>query len=442
MWRIATVKSMFTHKGVRQKVLFTLLLVAIYRFLVFIPVPFADISIIVDASSQVNDGLSQFLMLLWWSVERFSILSVWLAPFINASIIMQLLTIVIPKLEELQELGEQWTQQIQQYTRYLTFPLSFLQWLWMVYIINSLWNISGALDTSNFTIVLMSAFALSVWAMILIWIGDLISEKWISSGISLLIYASIVAWMTSQINSTLLSAVDTSSFFWMLLFILVIVWILTLWSVWLLKSVKNIPVVYARQGKVEQTSSLPIPLNPVGMIPIIFSVAFVTFPYLISEFLLKLWSPSEFVQKVWNWIMNNFNYFVQDPSWLVIMANFVLIVLFTFFYTMIVFNPDKIADNIQKKWGFIPGIRPWDETVAYIYKTLQHLSLWWGIWLWVLGIFDKLLYKIPLVTDLSASLWTIPIVVTWSWIIIIVWVVQEITSKVETELLMAKYDSM
>ncbi len=437
---LGTIKSIFVNKNVRTKILWTIALLAVYRFLVFIPVPFADVAQIINASSWTTEGLSQFLMLLGWSIERFSILSVGLAPFINASIIMQLLAVVVPKLEELQELGEQWTQQIQQYTRYATFPLAFLQAIGMVYIINSM--LGNVIDTANFTTVLLAAFSLSVGAMILVWIGDVITEKGITNGVSLLIFASIVAGMTMQINGSLLWAVDMNSFIGVLLFIVVLVIILILWSVWLLKSTKNIPIVYARQGKVEQTSMLPIPLNPVGMIPIIFAIAFVTFPYLLAQFLMKIGTPSDFIYRASLWISNNFNYYVANPSWIVILANFVFIVLFTFFYTLIVFNPDRIADNIQKRGGFIPGIRPGEETASYINKTLTHLSFWWGVGLGVLGIFDKLIYKIPFILDITQSLGSVPVVVTGSGIIIIVGVVQELTSKVQTEILMAKYDDL
>ena len=248
----------------------------------------------------------------------------------------------------------------------------------MVYIINSL--IGGqVIDTANFTTVLMAAFAMSVGAMILIWIGDLITEKGITNGVSLLIFASIVAGMTMQVTASLSSTPDFGNFVSVLTFILVLVVLLILGSVWLLRSTKNIPIVYARQGKVEQTSVLPIPLNPVGMIPIIFAIAFVTFPYLIGQFLLKVGTPNTFVFKAANWTSSNFNYYVANPTWIVILANFVFIVLFTFFYTLIVFNPDRMADNIQKRGGFIPGIRPGEETAAYINKTLTHLSFWGGV---------------------------------------------------------------
>lgn len=445
MKRISSLRTAFANASVRKKLLYTIAFLALYRLLVFIPVPFADVGLIVEATSapaSSGQGVGQFLMLLWGSIERFSLLSVGLAPFINASIILQLLTVVVPKLEELQELGEQGTKQIQQYTRYATFPLALLQGVGMVYIINSLPGLTGAIDTSSTMTVAMAAFALSVGAMIMLWLGDLITEKGITNGVSLLIFASIVAGMTMQVTASLSGAPDSSSFATIALFILALVLLLILGSVVLVKSIKKIPIVYARQWQVEQTSSLPIPLNPVGMIPIIFSIAFITFPYLLGQFVTRSGTWSGWLYDAGTRALNNFNYYVTDPSWMVIIANFVCIVLFTFFYTLIVFNPDRIADNIQKRGGFIPGIRPWEETAKYINKILTHLSFWWGVGLWVIGIFDKLIYKIPFILELTQSVGTVPIVVTGSWVIIIVGVVQELTNKIETEVLMAKYEQI
>jgi preprotein translocase subunit SecY len=117
-----------------------------------------------------------------------------------------------------------------------------------------------------------------------------------------------------------------------------------------------------------------------------------------------------------------------------------LIVAFTFFYTLIVFSPEKMSDNIQKRWGFVPGIRPWKETSTYINRILMHLCLWWWLWLALVGIYSYILNYIPFIQNLVASLWSLPVVVTWSGVIIIVWVVQEIINKIETDLIMQRYE--
>jgi preprotein translocase subunit SecY len=139
---------------------------------------------------------------------------------------------------------------------------------------------------------------------------------------------------------------------------------------------KEIPVIYARQGKIQETSKLPIPLNPVGMIPIIFAMAFISFPYILAQLVTKFGYPSDFVRYWAGWIELNFNIYVQQPSLYAIAAFFLLVIFFTYFYTLVTFNPDKIADNIQKRGGFVPGTRPGNETAQYIKGVINHLSFW------------------------------------------------------------------
>lgn len=339
-------------------------------------------------------------------------IAVGLAPFINASIIMQLLTAVVPHFEELQEMGEQGQKQIQQYTRYATFPLAFLQGIGMVYFINSLVGAgTPLLDTSSLAIVVASAFALAVGSMIVLWIGDLITEKGIANGVSLLIFASIIAGMTQQVT---FSITTTENLLLLIAFVVFIVLLLIVASLYLIRSRREIPVVYARQGKVEQTSFLPIPLNPVGMIPIIFAIAFTTFPYLIAQLILRMGTPNTGVNELAEWVNLNLNIYTQNPSWYAIIIYFILIVAFTFFYTLITFNPDRIADTIQKKGGFIPGIRPGAETARHIYRVLMHLALWGGIGLAFLGIYNYILVELPFARDMVSVLGDIPVVVQGS----------------------------
>ena len=430
------INTVLTTPALRNKIIITLALLALYRLLVVVPVPFVDIAALANNADIAVDGLWFFAMLLGWSLENFSLIAVWLAPFINASIIIQLMTAVVPKFEELQEMGEQWTKQLQQYTRYFTFPLAIVQGIGMVYFINSLFQWGWVIDTSSFAVVLLTAFSLSVGAMLLLWIGDLITEKWITNGVSLLIFASVISGITQQTTFSISSATNIP---WIIIFMLVIVLGLILLSLYLLKSMKEIPIVYARQGKIQETSSLPIPLNPVGMIPIIFAIAFTTFPYLIAQLIIKTWTANQSIATIADWIDINLNIYSQNPSWLAILIYFLLIITFTFFYTLITFNPDRISDSIQKRGWFIPGVRPWEETARYINKTLMHLCLRWWIGLGLVWIYSYLLYKIPQIQAIAVQLGSIPVVVQWSWVIIIVWVVQELINKVQTEILMTKY---
>ena len=140
------------------------------------------------------------------------------------------------------------------------------------------------------------------------------------------------------------------------------------------------------------------------------------------------------------YIETHFNIYSNQPSILTIFVYFLFIVMFTFFYTLIVFNPEKIADNIQKRWWFVPWIRPWTETAAYLNRLLMHLCLWWGIWLWFIWIYSYVISLIPIVQTAASSLWSIPVLVSWSWVIIVVWVVQDLLQKIDAELLMERYE--
>lgn len=419
-----------------KKIWFTIWILAIYRLLVHIPVPFVDIDTLMWQIGTVSaSGLWYMVMMLWWSLENFSIIAIWLSPYINASIIMQLLWAVIPSLEQLTEEWEAWQQKINQYTRYLSIPLAFLQWIGMVYFMNYiLWG--NVIDTSAGTLIL-AALAMTIGSVLLMRLWELITEKWIANGISILIFSSIVAGITQSVYGSLSW---TSNVWWMLIFMLVIVLVLIVLSIFILKSVKEIPIIYARKGKVQESSILPIPMNPVWMIPIIFSMAFVSFPYLISKIIVQFQPMNQRLVHIADWIEANLNIYSQQPSVWAVLLYFALIIVFTFFYTLIVFSPEKMSDNIQKRWWFVPWIRPWKETSTYINKILMHLCLRWWFGLALIGIYSYVLNYIPFIQNLVQSLWSLPVIVTWSGVIIIVWVVQEIINKIETDLIMQRYE--
>lgn len=434
---IKKLKSIRENPTIRNKIIFTLVILAIYRLLVFIPVPFVNIWELMTRTLDSTSGLGYFIMLLWWALDSFSIIAIWLSPYINASIIMQLMWHVIPKLEELTEQWEVGQQKIQQYTRYLAIPLAFLQSIGMVYFINyQLW---GNVISTTMGTVLLSAFVMTVWWMLLMRLWELITEKWVSNWISLLIFASIVAWMTQKIYA---DVSWSTSFRWVIAFMIVIVLWLILLSIFILKSIKEIPIIYARRWKVEESSSLPIPMNPVWMVPIIFSIAFVSFPYLIAKLVAQLQPMNTKLMWISNRVEANLNIYTQQPWVLAIVLYFILIVAFTFFYTMIVFSPDKISDNIQKRGWFVPWIRPGKETSKYINWILMHLCFRWGIGLALIWVYSYVLNYIPFIQDIIQSIWSLPVVVTWSWVIIMVWVVQDIINKVNSDLLMQRYDKI
>lgn len=279
---------------------------------------------------------------------------------------------------------------------------------------------------------------MAVGSILLMWIGELITEKGISNGISMLIFASIVAGITQQMTRDFSSA---SSVWGVLIFMLVIVLVLVVLSIFILKSLKEIPIIYAKQGKAQQSSLLPIPLNPVGMVPIIFAMAFVSFPHLLAKLITQFQPGNGKLVAVANWIEAHFNIYAQNPGVLAVVVYVLFIVLFTFFYAMITFSPDRIADNIQKRGGFIPGIRPGKATAKYINGILMHLCLWGGLGLALIGIYTYILQWLPFVQKLVEMIGSLPVVVTGSGVIIIVGVVQEIVNKVQGDLVMQKYEA-
>ena len=420
-----------------RKIWFTIGILAVYRLLVFIPVPFVDLSSLMSQTidSWAAGGFWYLVMLMWGALENFAIIAIWVSPYITASIILQLLTSVVPSLEELTEQWEVGQNKINQYTRLLTVPMAFLQWIGMTYLMNSMlgWNAVA----TDFGTVLLVAFVLTVGAVWLMWLWELITEKWVSNGISLLIFASIVSWIFQKWYTSLTA---WSNRIYVLLFMLLIVVVLIALSIFILKSTKEIPVIYTRSGKVQQSSILPIPMNPVWMVPIIFAMAFVSFPYLCFQLLHNFMPMNEKIATISNRIELHLNIYSTQPGWLAILCYVILIVAFTFLYAMITFSPDRISDNIQKRWWYVPWIRPWKATAKYINGVLMHLCLWWGLGLAVIACYTYIFNWIPFLQDIATALGGLPTVVTGSGIIIIVWVVQELINKISTDMVMKRYE--
>ena len=431
------VKEIVSNKTIMKKIWFTVGILAIYRLLIFIPVPFVDISSVITSSldAWAAGWFGYLVMLMWGALENFAIIAIWVSPYITASIILQLLSSVLPSLEELTEQWEVGQNKINQYTRLLTVPMAFLQWIWMTFLMNSM--LGGNAVATNFTTVLLVAFVLTVGAVWLMWLGELITEKWVSNGISLLIFASIVSGIFQKWYNSLTA---WTNWLYVLLFMVAIVLVLIILSIFILKSTKEIPVIYTRSGKVQQSSILPIPMNPVGMVPIIFAMAFVSFPYLCFQLLHNFMPMNEKIAAISNWIELHLNIYSSQPGRLAILCYVILIVAFTFLYAMITFSPDRISDNIQKRWGYVPWIRPWKATAKYINGVLMHLCLWWWIGLAIIACYTYIFNWIPFLQNIATALWWMPTVVTGSGVIIIVWVVQELINKIQTDMVMKRYE--
>lgn len=416
-------KHIFKDPELKRKAVFSLFIFFIFRVFAFLPVPVVDLNKLRSLFAQ-NQFLSLLDIFSGGTLINFSIMALGLNPYINASIIMQLLTVVFPQLEQLSKEGEYGRFKINQYTRFLTVPLTVLQSVG-IYILLKNQKIIGFLNPLEFFSFIATLVAGS---FILIWFGELISEYGLGNGISLLIFAGIVGRLPVVVTRTI-TIINQEIIFKIVIFLILSVFVIGS-IVFINEAVRKIPVYYAKRirgNRVYQgaTNYLPLKLNQAGVIPIIFAVSFVLFPQLVGNFFIysknqlistiasygvKLFSPSGFIY--------NFVYFF-------------LVIGFTFFYTVIVFNPQKIAEEIQKHGGFIPGIRPGLATRRYLEKILYRITSVGAIFLGFVAILPAVISKITGMPNL---------VIGGTGILIVVSVILETFKTVEAQLAMRSYD--
>ena len=440
---IKHIKSVFAVESIRKKIIATLWLVIVYKFLSVITLPWVDL----DALKNNLDGqewLKFFWALMWGWLQKFSIILMWLSPYINAMIILQLLWVIVPKLEQLQKEWEQGQKKITKMTRWLTLPIAFVQSYWMILLLNSLWN-QQVFPTDDWTFVLMWMTIITAWTLFLMWLWEIMTERWIWNGISIIITAWVLAWVPSTVASffpftwnwlvdTIKEAFNNTSswIFWMSNWLtFIILFILTLLVTYIIIKFtewnRRIPVIYTRTGR-EEKSYFPIRINQAWMIPIIFAVSLVTFPSLLGNILMQKsdWTTA---RAVWEFL----NTYFSNWSWWFIISFFILVVLFSFFYVSITFNTENIAESIQKRGWYIPWIRPWRETAEYLSKVSNHLNLFGWTFLALIAVFPYLVRKIA---NASSN---IDFIVSGAWLIIIVSVVLDILRKIDAEMKMFDY---
>ncbi len=416
---IKSVKAVFWVKSIRKKIIATLLLVLVYKLLSVIPVPGVNTDGL-KAIMEQNQWLWFFSALMWGWLKRFSIILLWLAPYINAVIIIQLLWVIIPKVWDLQKEWEAWQKKINKYTRWLTLPLAFAQSYWMIVLLNSLagWTI---IDTSDIKTVLMAMTIVTAWTMFLLWLGEIMTEMWIGNGISII----ITAWVLSAVPWNIMTYAaqqDWSLFTWIVLITLVIIYVIIKFT----EGNRRIPVIYTRTWR-EEKSYFPIRINQAWMIPIIFAVSLVTFPAIIGQLLVN--SSSQTAQNIGNWLMTNLS--MNNPTWLLIAIYFLLVLAFSFFYVSITFNTDNVAESIQKRWGYIPWVRPGAETSSYLTRVSAHLNLFGWSFLALIAVLPYVISKFY-----GQS---IRFILSGAWLIIIVSVILDLIRKVDTEMKMYDY---
>lgn len=409
----------------RRNILFVLGMLVVFRIAAHIPIPGVDLEALRDffGSNQILGLLNLFS---GSSMENFSIVMLGVAPYITASIILQLLTMIIPKLEELSKEREGY-QKINQWTRYLTVPLAVLQSYGMIMLLKQgSTKIMGDLGMFQLATTIMTITAGTVFLM---WIGELISEKKIGNGISLLIFAGIVSGIPAAVQRTA-AVFDPAQIATIVLFLAVAL-ITIVGVVIITEGQRNIPIQYARRVRGMRmyggmSTHLPLRVNMAGVIPIIFAISIILFPPMVAQFLMRM--NNTFVQGAANWVIQVFqNQLFYGLSY------FLLVFIFTYFYTAVIFHPNQISENLQRQGGFILGIRPGQQTTNYINYVNNRIMLAGAFFLGLIAV-------LPLIMQGTLGLSTM--VIGGTSILIVVSVVLETVKQVDSQLTMRDYEGL
>lgn len=420
---IRPIQQAFRTPELRKKILFTALIFLIFRIFAHIPVPGVDL-VKLKTLFSTNEFLGLLDIFSGGTLANFSVMAIGLNPYINASIILQLLTIVFPKLEEMQKEGEAGREKINQYTRFLSVPLAALQSLGMYALLRN----QGIIANLSPLMLLSLVVTMTAGTVILMWFGELISEFGIGNGISLIIFAGIVGRLPVFFGQTLsiVSQELTANIgIFAILTLLVIAGI-----VYINEAVRQVPVTYAKRVRGNKqfggtTTYLPLRLNQAGVIPIIFAVSIVLLPQLLGRF------AAQIPNKALSLIANNLVTAFSSDGFVYNFTYFILVIGFTYFYTAITFNPQKISSEIQKYGGFIPGIRPGTPTANYLNYILTRITLAGAIFLGLIAILPALARQ---VTGIDA------LAIGGTSILIVVSVVLETVKQIESQLVMRNYE--
>ena len=415
--------QIFKVKEIRDKIIFILVLLVIFRLAANIPVPGID-----QEKLKLFFGSNQFFGLLnlfsGGGLSQISIVMLGVGPYINASIIMQLLTMISPRLNQIyKEEGEAGRQKFNQWTRWLTVPLAVVQTIGMIALFRSQQIMTSHNILQMVTIIIVA----TAGSMFLTWLGEIITEKNIGNGVSLIIFAGIVAGLPSA-ASRLMATYDPSQLFTYIL-LLVIILAAVAAIVFMTEGQRNIPIAYAKRIRGNRmyggtSAHLPLRINQAGVIPIIFAMSIMLFPGMISSFLSQAGNPT--VANVARLIGNVF-----QNQWFYGIFYFILVVAFTYFYTAVVFDPNSISENLQRQGGYIPGIRPGKTTSEYLYQIMNRVTLTGAVFLGVIAI-------LPFIVQGATNIGSVSIGGTG--LLIVVAVVIEIVKQLEGQLAMRSYE--
>ncbi|HRV91236.1 MAG TPA: preprotein translocase subunit SecY [Anaerolineae bacterium] len=436
---LEAVRNAFTLPDLRRKIVFTLLILVVYRAGAHVPVPGVDGAALQSFLQSGSDGstIVQFLNLLsGGALANFSIMAMGVYPYITASIIMQLLTPLIPQLQELSKEGEQGRNKINMYTLWITVPLALLQAYGQVFFIQS--SVPGILTNFGFGVDPLTTIAVLVsmtaGTMVAVWLGELITEQGVGNGVSIIIFGGIVAQMPNQI------ARFVSRQEWGHLILFAIITVLTIAVIaFVQEGQRRIPVQYGKRVRGTkvyggQSSHIPMKVNSAGMIPLIFAQSIMIFPSAVAASFTV--SDNQFISNVATGIVT---WFSPNPqSWPYWILYFLMVVGFTYFYTDVIFKQQNLADNLQRQGGFIPGIRPGKRTESYLNSVLQRITLVGALMLGGVAILPWLVNLIPGVSQSGSQ--TQALLITSTGLLIVVGVVLDTMKQLEAQLLMRNYE--
>lgn len=461
-----TILKSFKNRDMQKRLLTVLGLVVVYRFLAHVPVPLAEPTQLREVINSIVSGtdFGGFLNLLsGGALASFSVVLVGLSPFITASIVTQLLTKAIPKLEELHKDGESGRRKIQQWTRIIALPLAIIQSIAFIYILRQsvLQGNTTGLGETTLLEWIIAVTAMTAGAMLLMWMGELMTEQGIGNGLSLLIFAGIISQLPQVMSSLTQSLFETSSgalsvFGWfsipvnpLIFYVVLALGAISLATAYILVKINEaqrvITINYAKRVQGNSNyggvkSILPMKLIAAGVIPVIFAVAFLSLPAFIGQVMKAGGHNPELANNLITWFQTpnpgeftggNLEAFIYPAMY------FLLVILFTYFYTGIIFNSNEIAENLQKQGGFIDGVRPGEQTEKYLSMTMNRLILFGSL---VLGLIAVMPFAIEYGLYHLTGIQSANLAVGGTGILIVVSVALEALRQINSRALMVTYD--
>lgn len=416
------IKRIWKLKELRYKILFVFSMLLIFRAVAAIPVPGVNTSRL-QSFFENNQLFGMLNVFSGAGMDNFSLVMMGVGPYITASIVMQLMTVVIPAVEKwYREEGEAGRKKFQQITRVLAVPFSLIQSYGMITLLKSQ-NVINDLSGIELT---RTIIIITAGTMFLMWLGELITEKGIGNGVSLIIFAGIITGLPASIKN-LIATWDPSQLFAYVAFAAASVGVISA-VIFVTEGQRNIPVTYARRvsgkGMVSSSSYLPLRVNQAGVIPIIFAMSILLVPSMMANVLGVV--GSDRVKE----LAMNFSAFIQD-NWVHGILYFVLVVAFTFFYTTVTFDPNKVSENLQKQGGYIPGVRPGSSTSKYLQRILNRITLAGALFLGSIAVLPYIVQGLTHIQTVSLG---------GTSLLIAVSVALDMMKQIDSQLIMRDYE--